>query len=229
MTLSEIPSTIPEILHHLESNIYLAQDLYVVEEFIESPTKESPSAEFYCPPAETAPPKLTYVCDQHFEASGRFAGVLISSEIEMQSWYTEYLQTVQMMAEQLQQMGYVGTFDIDSIINGGNDAYMLEINTRRTGGTYAHEFLEFVFGEDYANQFAVLAHNKIEAGKSQTLEQLETAIADLLYPMDGKNRGVIVLLTSTLPKGKFGFLILGETLEDTKIIREQMTARLQTA
>lgn len=227
MPFEEIPPTIEEILDHLHSNIYLKQDLYIVEEYILSPTKESPSAEFYCPPAGTGQPQLTYICDQHFEASGRFAGVVIGAEIEHEAWYPNYVRTAKMMAEKIQQMGYVGNFDIDSIVDDSNHAYMLEINSRRTGGTYAHEFMEHVFGAEYYNRIAVLAHNKTQSSSIQTLEELETAIGDLLYPINGEDRGVIVLLTSTLSKGKFGYLILGDSLEETKEIRRQMTERIQ--
>jgi hypothetical protein len=228
MAFDEIPDNVDEIYEHLSGNIYLAQDLYIVEEFIESPTNESPSAEIYIPPTEAGPPIMTYLCMQHFEASGRFAGVLIGSEMESKPWYAKYVETELFAARKMQEMGYVGYFDMDSVIDEHNDVYMVEINARRTGGTYAHEFMEFAFGPAYFNRIAMLAHNKFDSGPLRTLEDLEEAIADLLYPMNGKDRGVIVLLTSALHQGKFGFLVVGDTLEETKNIRAQMAKRLQT-
>ncbi|HKJ28335.1 MAG TPA: hypothetical protein VJ965_11900 [Anaerolineales bacterium] len=229
MPLKDIPDTVVKIYEHLCSNIFLVQDLYVVEELIDSPTKESPSAEVYIPPLEAGPPIMTYLCMQHFESSGRFAGVLIGSEMEDKTWYPKYVDTEMFIAGEMQKMGYVGYFDMDSIIDEHNDVYMVEINARRTGGTYAHEFMEFVFGPEYFNRIAMLAHNKFDSGRLRTLPELEEAIADLLYPIKGEERGVIVLLTSTLSQGKFGFLVVGDTLAETISLRAQMSERIHQA
>lgn len=225
----QIPDNAAKINALLKSNIYLVKDLYVVEELIESPSHESPSAEVYIPRPEDGPPVMTYLCMQHFEASGRFAGILVGSELENKPWYTHYIETELIMAAEMQKMGYVGYFDMDSIVAENNAVYMVEINARRTGGTYAHEFMEFAFGPEYFNRIAMLAHNKFDSGSLRTLPDLEAAIADVLYPIGGEERGVIVLLTSTLPQGKFGFLVLGNTLEDTTNLREKMAAKIQAA
>ena len=227
MPFDQIPPNVPEILSILENNIYLAQDLYVIEELIKSPTYESPSAEVYVPHPQDGPPIMTYLCMQHFEDSGRFAGVLIGSELEDKVWYPHYVETEMYLAAEMQKMGYVGYFDMDSVVDENNEVYMVEINARRTGGTYAHEFMEFVFGPQYFNRIAMLAHNKFDCGSLRTLPALEAAINSLLYPINGEERGIIILLTSTLPQGKFGFLAVGETLEDTINIRTQMAAQLQ--
>ncbi len=52
-------------------------------------------------------------------------------------------------ARRLQQMGYVGHFDLDTVVDDAGRVYLLEINPRRTGGTHVHEFAEHVFGADY--------------------------------------------------------------------------------
>lgn len=225
----EIPATPDAVIEHIKDNIYLHHDLFVVEEYIESPSEESPSAEFFIPPAGSGLPFMTYLCEQHFESSGRFAGVLIGPELKTKAYYPKYTETAMYIAHKMQKMGYVGYFDMDSVVDGEDDVYMVEINTRRTGGTYAHEFMEYKFGSSYYDRFSVLAHNKMAAGNCRTLQDLETTFADLLYPLNGQEKGLILLLTSTLPvKGTFGFLILGKTLKETKHIRAQMTARLKT-
>ena len=229
MPYEQIPSSLAEIRHLLENNIYLVQDLYVVEELIESPTNESPSAEVYIPLPGNGPPVMTYMCMQHFEASGRFAGVLVGAELESKPWYQNYLKTEMVLAAEMQKMGYVGYFDMDSVIDADNNVYMVEINARRTGGTYAHEFMEFVFGPEYFNRIAMLAHNKFDSGRLRTLDDLQAAIADVLYPIHGEERGVIVLLTSTLPQGKFGFLVVGDTLAETTALREEMAEKIRAA
>ena len=229
LAFPDIPASQGEILYHLKDNIYLNHDLYVVEEFIHSPRAESPSAEIFIPPVGSGPPFMTYICEQHFEPSGRFAGVLIGPELESKAYYPKYTETAMFIAQKMQKIGYVGYFDMDSVVDHQNNVYMVEINTRRTGGTYAHEFMEFAFGPAYYNRFAVLAHNKMDAGNCRTLQDLETKLSDFLYPINGEDKGVIILLTSALPvTGTFGFLILGESLQETKDIRSQMTARLHT-
>lgn len=210
----------------LRENEFLKEDLFVVEELIPSPERISPSLEFGVPPKGVGEVVMTYPCLQHFEESGRFAGVIVGDALESAPWYPSFFQVGMEVARQLQEMGYVGTFDLDAIVDAEGQVYLLEINTRRTGGTYAHEFLTHVFGPDYPGRFTALGENKLYVGAACSLAELEAALGDLAYPMADRERGVIPLLTSMLFKGYLGYLLLGESLEDVRNLREEMIARL---
>lgn len=216
------------IASQIKENAFLAEDIFIVEELIISPQNVSPSMEFYIPPKDGGAPQFTYLCNQLFESSGRFAGVVISKELESTSWWPNFSVQGEQVARRLQQVGYTGTFDLDAIIDPDDNCFMVEVNSRRTGGTYAHEFMEHYFGPEYDEKFSVLSQNKQPAGSCRTLEELENTIPDLLYPINGEPRGVILLLTSMLHKGYFGYLILGSSIGETKAIRTQMVNRLQS-
>lgn len=224
--------TIPtkeSISRQINHNQFLTDDIFVVEEFILSPEMISPSMEFYLPPSGQGAPQFTYLCNQLFETSGRFAGVVISKELEESAWWPGFYKQGMRIAHALQQIGYAGYFDLDSVVDAEDNCFMVEINSRRTGGTYAHEFMEHFFGIDYGDRFSVLSQNKQHAGKLRSLESLETAIGGLLYPIQEQERGVIVMLTSTLPSGYFGYLIVGNSIEDCSTIQTRMSALIQAA
>lgn len=213
-----------------EENIFAGEEITsdmicVVEEFIPSGSKISPSLEFFVPPIEGGSPVLTYLCNQHFEDSGRFAGVIIADEFYQAPWFPDFHQAGLKIAAELQKMGYVGHFDLDSILGDDGRLYLVEINSRRTGGTYVHEFMTRQFGQDYSSQYAVFSQNKVSTQFKQ-LAEVEDQIDDLLYLSGSSTSGVVLMLTSTLAKGKFGYLIIGKTVEEILAIRGKLLERL---
>jgi hypothetical protein len=129
------------------------------------------------------------------------------------------------IAHHMQAMGYAGHFDLDSILDKDGKPYVVEINSRRTGGTFAHEFMATRYGENYADQLAFISQNKIHT-RHPDLRSLEEAASDLLYPIAGAERGVIVALTSTLFRGDFGCIIIGEDIADVTAIQAKLFERL---
>jgi hypothetical protein len=222
-------NTIPDkasIANQVHQNDFLAEDVFVVEELILSPESISPSVEYYVPPKGKGRPQFTYLCNQLFESSGRFAGVVISKELEKFSWWPDFHNQSQLIARQLQEIGYTGYFDLDAIVDQNGNCFLVEINSRRTGGTYAHEFMEYNFGLDYGKRFTVLSQNKRSSGSLRKLEELEHTLSSLLYPMGGTQTGVIVMLTSMLSQGYFGYLIIGREINEVTHLQEQMLKRI---
>ncbi len=64
------------------------------------------------------------------------------------------------------------------------------------------------------------------SGGLKTLAAVEAVIADVLYPIGDEERGVIVMLTSTLEMGYFGCVAVGSDLEDVHGIREKLSSLL---
>ena len=217
------------IVRLIKGNNFLIEGVLVVEELIYSPANISPSVEFYLPPKGHSEPQLTYLCNQLFEPSGRFAGVVIGRELEVSTWWPDLLAQSLRIAKHLQEIGYVGYFDLDGIVDQDGICKLVEINSRRTGGTFAHEFMEHKFGIDYDLRLTALTENKESSGNLRNLPDLENSIEDLLYPIAGTERGVIVMLTSMLNQGYFGYLIVGESIEEVKHLREQMLEKIDAA
>jgi hypothetical protein len=216
-------ATISKLVHQ---NDFLAEDVFVVEELILSPESISPSVEFYVPPKGHGTPEFTYLCNQLFESSGRFAGVVIGKELEQAPWWSELHTQGHLIARILQEIGYAGYFDLDAIVDQDGNCFLVEINSRRTGGTYAHEFMEHKFGLDYDERFTIISQNKLPSGNLRSLKALEDALDDLLYPMGEAQTGVVVMLTSMLDKGYFGYLILGSTIGEVTHLQEKMLDRI---
>ena len=60
-----------------------------------------------------------------------------------------------------------------------------------------------------------------------TLEELEDVIGDLTYPIGGEKKGVIVMLTSALFHGYFGFIVLARNLFEAKYLYKELDSRLE--
>ena len=103
---------------------------------------------------------------------------------------------------------------------------LVEVNARRTGGTYVHEFLTRKYGRDYINQVTALSQNSLKT-RHLTFDALEESLSELLYPINGEEKGIIVLLTSSLSQGKFGYVVLGESIAAVTALRQQMIERVQ--
>ncbi len=213
------------ILHELQQNPFAHDDLILVEEYIHSSEQLSPSLEFFVPPHGQGEPYATYLSNQIFRNFGNFAGALISRELSQASWYPALAESGQCIANHLQKMGYVGHFDLDTIVDDHENLYLLEVNARRTGGTYVHEFARHTFGEDYLDRTALLS-SKIPAGKVQSAEELFDSLTDLLYPMAGQNYGVVITTTSALKIQEFGCILIAPTLQETLELKEMLLARL---
>lgn len=214
------------VSNQLNENLFLRNDLVVVDQLILSETQLSPSLELFVPPnGET--PYITYVSSQLFSEFGHFAGVLLSHELTEQAWYENLSRYGLRIAGNLQAMGYVGHFDIDTIVDDDGRIYLLEINARRTGGTYVHEFARLTFGEDYLKKISLLCNNAVECGEINTLEDLVESLDDLLFPISGKDEGIVITVTSSLPTGEFGCILIAPTEQGLLALKQKMLSHLE--
>lgn len=215
------------VLERLSANSFLQNDLIIVEEFIRSSAQMSPSLEFYVPPLGRGRPQITYLSNQLFDHGfGRFGGVLLDRQFTETPWYPVMANSGQVIAGQLQARGYVGHFDLDAVVDDEERVYLLEINTRRTGGTHVHEFARFAIGPDYLDHAVLVSHNSLPCGPIATFAALQAKIADLLYPIAAALRGVVITVSSTLPSHEFGCVIVGSTAGDAAALELALRERL---
>ena len=219
---------IDDPLELLKKHAFLKDDLYVVEELIKSSRQISPSLEFYVPRESEGEPRITYLSNQHFEDSGRFAGIIIDDQYFDQPWYPEFKEIGLFIAFEIQKMGYAGHFDLDSIVDDDDNLYLVEINARRTGGTFVHELLEFMIGKDYSSKVVVYSQNKLSSGNLTKLDDLIQTIGDIQFPIGTKNRGIIPALTSTLYRSYFGCIAVGENGSDAKKLMGELIKKIET-
>ena len=220
-------STSGAVTGRLAGNPFLNSDLIIVEEFIPSSTGESPSLEFFVPRAGEGEPFVTYLSSQIFEQFGRFAGVLIGREMMRADWYDSLAARGLKVAREMQAAGYAGIFDLDCVVDDAGEIWFLEINARRTGGTYVHEFARDMFGADYLSRVVILSSNEIRCEGIKDEVHLLSAIDDLLLPLGGE-RGLVITVTSTIHTGQFGGIFIAPDEADVLRLRAEVLARLET-
>jgi hypothetical protein len=218
-------SCVEAILRHLEHESYLHDDLLVVEKFVHASKSVSPSLELFVPAAGTGGPKITYLCDQLFVGMGN--SFLVSRELLDTPWYPTLAESGLFIGAQLQELGYVGHFDLDTIVDDDGHVFLLEVNTRRTAGTHIHEFAQFAFGPDYLEDVVLLGHGAMKSGTITECDELLQVIGDLLYPIQGDRRGVVVSATSTLPLGDFGCIIAASSTAEALALRQALIERIR--
>ena len=220
--------TTPEtVLSRLKADPFLSGGLIVVDKYIKSKTQLSPSLELIVP-ANGKASEITYLSRQLFSEFGHFSGVLISRELTNLAWYPQLAEYGLQIAQKLQNMGYVGHFDIDTVIDDDGHLYLLEINARRTGGTYVHEFARLNFGEDYLSKVSLLCSNAVKCGKINEFEQLIENLDGLLLPIKEQNRGIVITVTSSLSIGEFGCILVAPNEQELFELKQEMLARLET-
>lgn len=215
-----------EIIAHLRSSRFLNDQWLTVEAMIEAEHPLSPSLEVYVPPQGAGEPYITYVSDQLFQGFGDFCGVLVSGELLQTPWYQPLAEGGLVMAKRLQEMGYVGHFDLDTVVNDEGRVYLLEINPRRTGGTHVHDFAWFVFGEDYLKKHTFLSNDTLSSGSISDFDELLSVIGDFQYPMGDEGRGIFITVTSALEAHEFGGIIVGADTAEVVEIQKQIQARI---
>lgn len=219
--------SLDHIQRQLQHNPYLRDNLIVVEEYVDAAVHLSPSLELFVPPLGQGEPHITYLSQQLFRGFGQFSGVLVSREQLAEPWYPTLAESGLTLARQLQAEGYVGHFDIDAVVDDAHRIWLLEVNSRRTGGTYVHEFAVHTFGPNYLDSVALLSHAKLPSGNISTVAELLAALGDLRYPINGDKRGVVVAVTSALAAHEFGCIIVAGSTAEALHLQAELLKRVQ--
>jgi len=122
----------------------------VVEELIEPDVKNlggSPNVEFMI--KADGQVEFSYPCEQILEDGKKFIGVYIHPELLNKPQMLSAREAGEQFGRALADYGYRGCFDIDMVIDKSGQAYAVEANLRRTGGTHAHEAAVALLGDDY--------------------------------------------------------------------------------
>lgn len=218
---------VEQAIKTLELNPFLTEGYITVEEYIRSSRELSPSLEFYIPPLGHGKPEIIYLSNQLFtEEVGHFCGVLLSREMADAPWLPGFEQDGLTIAAKLQEMGYVGHFDLDAVVDDYDNLYVLELNTRRTGGTHVHEFACLAFGENYLDRVALQSCDAMASRGVHDFDALLLCIDDLLYPIHGEPRGVVVTIASTLSAGRFGYIIVAPDEDEAATLEVDLARRL---
>jgi hypothetical protein len=132
-----------------------------------------------------------------------------------------------LIAERLQEMGYVGHFDMDCIVRDDGHLYLLEINARRTGGTHVHDFAKHYYGEDYIEKASFISYEAMDSGKITEPQVLLDVLSEYLFPINGDNRyGLIITITRALHNHRFGCIAVAPTADLALKLQQDVQAHL---
>ncbi len=226
--MTEPDLTVERILSRLQSDPFYADELIVVESYIPSANGFSPSIEMKVPKLGEGNPHITYISNQLFLGFGDFCGVQVDRSIYSQPWYPDLERCTLELAHNLQAMGYVGHFDLDCIVSNENEIYLLEINSRRTGGTHVHEFAKHAIGDDYIKTTSLLSFEAASSGTITDAKVLLDVLKDFLFPMPGNEPlGIVITITTPLIKNRFGYIIAASSEERVFALKRQVEERIR--
>lgn len=216
----------------IEGKRYWTDEVVVVEEYIPADVSVcggNPNIELMIPPGGGV--KVLYPCGMRVTPEGNFKGVEIGKGAVQKEAAETLIKSGTQLGEYLQKMGYQGYFEIDYIPRSLRQICPVEANIRRTGGTHVHELAERLLGEDYLENYYVVANNLYDAPKfkGKSYLELKEAIKDLLFPIEGEQEGVILTIVNLLKKGQLGYVVVGENKEGVAQIETEFSVRISSA
>jgi len=198
------------------------KDLILVERYIHTSQKilaKSPSVELFV--SENGS-KDTYVCNQILGERGNFLGVALGRESIPVKLERELKKVSLKIGERFWRLGYRGFFDVDFVISKKGIPYVIETNTRRTGGTHAYDVARLLFGNNWKKIASIRAQDNFRYGdKLLNADEILGRMKQVLYPMRGVKEGVIISIINKW-QPCFGFIIIGNTLEKVQNIYIKM-------
>lgn len=216
-----------DVFKRLKQDPYFADELIVVERFVPSKTQESPSLEIKVPRFGEGKPEVTYVSKQLFLNFGDFCGIQVDKSLYKSSWYPKLEAAGLLLAERLQEMGYVGHFDMDCIVRDDEHLFLLEINSRRTGGTHVHEFAKHFYGDNYIEAVSFISYEAMDSGVITEPQALMEVLNDFLLPIGGDNKyGLVVTITRALHNHRFGCIAVAPTADLALKLQQDVQAHI---
>jgi len=222
----DIPITLEEINKKIEDDTYYTDDLIVVEECIPATKQNSPSLELFVPHPKRGKPEITYLSKQLFIEFGDFCGIEVSKNLQQEKWFPDLERCGILIAHKLQDLGYVGHFDLDCIISDDEKLYLLEINSRRTGGTHVHDLAYHIIGPDYIDNTSLLSFEAMDSGRINSADELINLLAEFLYPINKEHIGLVITVTTTLKYHRFGCLTIAPTPGEALILQKQIAQKI---
>lgn len=167
--------------------------------------------------------EFLYYCGMRVTKSGEFQGVEINQDVISDQVGAQMVDTGFFVAEQYAKVGYRGYFDVDFVAGRNGKLSVTESNVRRTGGTFVYHVAEKLFGKDFLIATYILSNNSrdLPKGKKWEFTTLLTALTPVLFQKK-TGEGVVLVSSSLLELGKFGYIVFGANKRRAYEIEEEM-------
>lgn len=206
----------------LRSDVIWQNTSIVVEEFVDPDAKVaggSPSTEMLVTDQGAS---FLYHCGQATNGAGVFFGVEIGKGVFPDSLSRKLSAIGNIIGRRYWELGYRGYFDIDFIVSKTGEIYVAETNTRRTGGTHVYDVARRLFGREYEKKVYLMSHDSFTYnGKRMEVEELLEKLKDILYPIKGEKRGVIITLISER-NPVLGYIVIVPNRSEGKKLQQRL-------
>lgn len=215
-------------LTNLLKENYWSKDLVVVERYIKSDKKisgGSPNIELKIGEKGV---KTLYFCGMRVTDEGVFRGIEIGRGAIPFHFQKRLRQSAINFGQFLKSAGYKGFYEIDWVYGLDGKLYPIEANLRRTGGTHVYEIAKVLLGDDFQKRYYVTATN-IQAApqlKNRSFIEIKNKLSDILYPIQGKKKGIIITIYSYLKFAKLGYMVIGKDKKEALEIEEIFLRRI---
>src|SRR6185436_14884534 len=88
-------------------------------------------------------------------------------------------------------------------------------------------FAALTFGKDYLNKVSLLCNNAVKCNGINNLENLVESLDDLLFPISGADRGVVITVTSSLSESEFGCIFIAPNEQELLTLKQEMLSHLE--
>lgn len=185
---------------------------YVVEEFI--PVDKTigggfPSGEGHITDEGFV---FDYNCGQEVTKDGSFEGVVLSNDIIPDFVNANLRIGMATIGNELYSKGCRGVFDVDFAAGKDGNLYILESNARMTGGTHVYHLMSYL-GINENNAYVISNDSFRHNMPTKKPEKLLARLSNILYPIEGQKRGLIVSFMST-NRPVIGVIGIGQNKKD---------------
>lgn len=206
----------------LRSDVIWQNTSIVVEEFVDPDAKVaggSPSTEML---VTNQGASFLYHCGQVTNGAGVFLGVEIGKGVFSDSLSKKLSAIGNIIGRRYWELGYRGYLDIDFVVSKTGEIYVAETNTRRTGGTHVYDVARRLFGQEYEKKTYLMSHDSFTYnGKRMEVEELLEKLKDILCPIKGERRGVIITLVSGR-NPVLGYIIITSNRSEGKKLQQRL-------
>jgi len=219
-----------KILEYFNSDRYWDEFPIVIEDLISSNLTASgslPNVEFRI--HKNGRIEMVFVCDCQVTDKGRFYGLDINEDIINDRLQTRIEDTGYYIAEQYSAAGYRGQFDVDMMYARNGKVYVLESNTRNTGGTDVYKIVKKLVGKDFMSDAYTISRSRHEflAKKKFTFGDMLGRLQPLLYSPRTKE-GVIINSENSIPDGKLIYMVIGKNKRRAYEMENELKRLAQT-
>jgi hypothetical protein len=178
--------------------------------------------------------RKSVVClqDQLFVCEDKWAGCFYPSSILKNKEILSLLnQIINKSSSYISYLGFWGYYSFDVIQTRENKLYVVESNMRKIGSFYPRVLVKRMLrshGWDLAKtHYIASGYSNLEIWKGKKFNDIYVLLKDILWPIQGKNKGVLLYNVGAIKDGgRFDYVVVSENSFKSDEMRREVNRRL---